>query len=687
MHAFRLLVSSALATLLSFTGAIAHAEVVKFEITDRSLFAGGQSFGDVGPYERIVGTVHFAIDPSIRQNKAIKDLRFAEPRKDGRVEFSSEFFILAPRDLSKGNRALVYDVNNRGNKLALKFFNDATGGNDADNAGNGFLMRQGFTVVWSGWNGELLPGDGRLQLHAPVAKGREGPITGLVRYEMCPDKEMQRLNINRENHGAYRPTTEGLEKAALSWRRTPGSPRILIPRPQFRLHVTEVDLQFMGQLPKVELELPAGFRKGYLYELIYEAQNPLVHGVCFASVRDLLSSLRLADNGNPLVANGEPGISRVYGFGVSQSGRFLREFVYSGFNEDELGHAVFDGIIPHVAGGGLGSFNHRFAQPTAYSMQHDNHDWPVDRFPFAYEAQTDPLTGASDGILLRAMASKTAPKIMHTQSATEYWSRSGSLVHTDPAGLRDGVLPDNVRLFAFGGTQHGPASFPSSSGNGQTLANPGDYRPFLRCLLLALDGWCEKGDTPLASVYPTIATGTLVKFPQVATGFPAIPGIRYPEVMQQPRLLDLGSRWVTDGIIDLQPPKQGDHYAVLVPRCNEDGNELGCLLPPEVAIPVATYTGWSLRNRDAGAEGELVGLNGSYIPFPKTQADRELSGDPRRSVVERYENQDQYLSLLRAECVRLATAGYLLDEDVDRIVSREASRQTAVSSREPKGLK
>lgn len=660
--------------------ATAAAEVVRFEITDRQPFAAGQSFGDVGPYERIVGRVYYAIDPAQRVNGQIVDLPLAPRDAQGRVTFSSDVFILAPRDVSKGNGAVFYDVNNRGNKLAIRFFNDGPGGNDPTDPGNGFLMRKGYTIVWSGWDGELLAGDNRLRLHAPVATEDGRPVTGLVRYEISPDNESRREPVNRANHGAYRPTARGIETATLTWRLRAADSRVPIPREQFQIKLRADDSKDPAQLPLVELELAAGFRQGYLYELIYEAQGSLVHGTCFAAVRDLITALKHGEGeGNPL-AGGNARLDFAYGFGVSQSGRFLREYLYQGFNEDEQGRIVFEGLIPHVAGGGLGSFNHRFAQPTAFSTQHNLSDWPTDRFPFAYETQTDPLSQQTDGIMRRVADTKMAPKVMHTQSSAEYWSRAGSLVHTDPLGTRDASPPSNVRIYAFGGTQHGPSSFPPSPGQGQSLANPGDYRPLLRGLLTALDAWCRSETSPPASRFPRIDEGTLVPWQQASTGFPAIPGVRYPEVINQPHLLDFGPRWLTAGMIDHQPPPKLAAYCVLAAKCGEDGNPLGCLSPPEVAVPLATFTGWNLRHRDHGAENELVGLNGSYLPLPKSAEQRQASGDPRLSLSERYGQLDGYLKLLETRCQQMVAERYLLAEDVERIMTRQRERAAPLLS-------
>ena len=658
------------------------AEVTRYEITERKPYSAGNTFGAVGAYEQIVGKVHFEIDPSAKHNQTIVDREHAVVNEQGRIEFESDLFILAPKNLRQGNGALLYDVNNRGNKLALRFFNDASGGNDPQDPGHGFLMRQGYTVVWSGWDGELLPGQRKLQLLAPLAKLKSQRIHGPVRYEISVengDDGSTRQNINRAHHGAYPPTKAGLKSATLTWRLRSADPRVPIPREQFHLHVTRNDHAPAGQLPKVELELPAGFQSGYLYELIYEAKDPIVHGVSFAAVRDLVSSIKYGGGDeHPLLQDGDPVIQRAHAFGVSQSGRYLREFLYWGFNADAEQRRVFETLMPHVAGGGLGSFNHRFAQPTAFVTQHKLQDWPTDRFPFTYGISQDPHSRRRDSVLNRTLQHKQQPLVVHTQSAAEYWTRSGSLVHTDPLGRRDVDLPKNVRVFAFGGTQHGPASFPPNRGKGQTLANPGDYRPFLRALLSAMDEWSRTGRSLPASVYPRLANATLTDWQADSTGFPALPGIRYPEVIQQPSYLDFGPNFYDQGVISQQPPSVHAAYKVLVPRCDVDGNAVGCLSPPEVQVPLATFTGWNLRHRQAGAENELVGLQGSYIPFPIDETERQRTGDPRLSVAARYPSQQNYLDRVQEVCQQLVQDRYLLAEDVARTVERQRGRSQSL---------
>jgi hypothetical protein len=656
------------------------AELVSLEIYRREPFAGGAAFGDTGPYEKLVGVAHFAVDPKHPRNGLIVDLDRAPRNAAGKVEFEADVYLLVPKDIARGNRAILYDVNNRGNKLALGFFDSGGGGNDPStlaDAGNGFLFRRGYTVVWCGWIGELLPGNNRLLLRAPVATEDGKPIRGVVRYEMVTDRPAETLPLSRrEGHGSYSPSRRGEAEGVLTWRMRETDPRVPIPRGQWtleRIPIPKVEHGVPGTLGQIRLRLSGGFRPGYIYELICEAEGPIVQGLGYAATRDLIAFLRYdTSRRNPLrTIDGKPAITRTHGFGVSQSGRFLRNFLYLGFNVDEANRKVFDGVMPHVAGGGLGFFNHRFAQPTRHNGQHEEHLYPGDRFPFTYGRSTDPFTNRIDSILrlLNGKDEDLVPKIMHTQSAAEYWHRSGSLVHTDPLGKEDAEIPDEVRIYAFGGTQHGPAGDPPGRGSADNLLNPGDYRPFLRALLDALDAWVKDDKEPPPSVYPRIDQGTLVDWHQNRTGFPALPGVRYPDVIQRPPSLDFGPRFASHGIITVEPPQIRGHYVVRVPRSGPDGNDLGTLLPPEVAVPLATYTGWNLRRRDVGAEGMLASLSGSFMPFPRTRAERIATGDPRPSIEERYGSRERYEKEFAAACADLVKRRYLLKEDADRLIA------------------
>jgi len=637
----------------------ASAAVTSITITEREPYEQGKVIEGVGPYEWIRGRVEFAVDPAVDANATVIDLKLAATNSVGLVEFSADLEILAPADLAKSNGAILYDVNNRGNHVCLGQFNGG-GGDD-------FLLRQGFIVIWSGWIAELLPGGGRLQLDAPIATDDGKPITGIVRAEFVSDRPADRYQISHfGNHGSYPPTERGLAEAVFTRRLNETDTRVVILQAEWKWHREYVEADGRRSLlPKSEIEIAGGIQPGFIYELVYEAQGPIVHGLGLAGIRDLISHFKHAESKqNPLRVDGDPAARFAYGFGVSQSGRCLRQLLYDGFNADEQGRIVFDGLMPHVAGGGMGFFNHRFASPTRHNTQHDNHLYPVDVFPFTYGRSRDPFTDREDGILARAQATGTCPKIMHTQTSSEYWHRAGSLVHTNPEGTLDAELPECVRIYAIGGSQHGPGSgLVQQGGTGQLPRNPTDYRPLMRGLLMALVAWVQDDTAPPASVYPKLADGTLANWAQQDSGWRALPGIRYPTVIHAPEFVNRGSEFLTQRRTNIEPPLRIGSYGVRVPAYGDDNNERGCLLLPTIAEPVATLTSWNLRSREIGAESELLSLAGGYIPLPATREAREHTGDPRLSLSERYANFDDYLAKYQSHVSRLIDDRYVLEED------------------------
>jgi hypothetical protein len=642
---------------------VSFGELVRWEIAKREPYAAGKPRGDAGTYEQWTGTVHFALDPAHEANSQIVDLKLAPRTDTGKVEFSADFRMLVPVNRAKANGALFYEVNNRGGATAPRII---------DGGADDFLCRQGFVVLWSGWIAEVQPGNGRLRLHAPEATDNGRPIRGLVRNEFVVDRAVPRASIShRANQGSYRPTDQGLATAKVTRRQREADPREDIPRHEWKLITTVVrDGDHAGQLPLIELEVQGGIKPGWIYEVIYEAEGPLVQGVGLAGIRDIISALKYGDGKqNPLLSdNGQPLINRAHGFGTSQCGRCLRHFLWEGFNADERGRRVFDGVISHVAGGGLGFFNHRFASPTRTNGQHEEHFFPADYFPFTYGDMTDPLSGKTDGILRKCRETNTAPKVFHTQSSSEYWHRSGSLVHTDPLANRDADIPSDVRLYTFGGTQHGPGSgFPAAPGGGELPSNPADYTPFMRGLVMALDAWVKDGQAPPPSVYPRIADGTLVGWKKHEIGWPDVPAVRYPEVIQEPALLDRGTRWESERIATIEPPIVKARYVVKVPALDADGNELGTLNLPAITVPVATYTSWNLRNESIGAASELFSLQGGYIPFPLTRQARDAARDPRPALTERYQDYEDYERRYMESAMRLVAGRYVLEEDLPRL--------------------
>lgn len=673
----RSIVLSFAVVLFAALPALLPAEVTRWEIKTREPYAGGKAMGDRGPYERWTGVVHYALDPRSEPNRAIVDLDLVPRNADSKVEFWADFEMLVPADCSKANGALFYEVNNRGNKTAPGI---------VDGGADDFLCRQGFVVLWSGWIAEVLPGGGRLRLSAPVPLENGKPLVGKVWNEVVVDRPMAKASIAyRANQGSYRPAGETArfprELRRIAERLDPLRDNgELVPDDEWKLIVTEVEHNGVkSQLPLVELEVRGGLKPGVIYSLTYDAEGSLVQGAGFAAIRDIVSSLKHTDNGNdnPLLDDaGKPVVDRALAFGTSQSGRCLRHFLWEGFNADERRRKVFDGVISHVAGGGLGSFNHRLASPTRTNGQHEEHLFLADFFPFTYGDERDPHTGETDGILAKSRRKNAVPKVFHTQSSSEYWHRSGSLVHTDPLATRDAEIPPEVRIYAFGGTQHGPGSgVPGAKGGGTLPSNPADYRPFMRALVLALDAWVKDGKEPPPSVYPRIADGTLVPWQRDKSGWPDVPDVAYPQVIQQPWLLHWGDSWQTHRIAGLLPPqsvadpKTGKplHYQILVPTVGNDGNTRGTLNLPAISVPVATYTSWNLRDTSIGAAGALLSLQGGYIPLPRTNADREANNDPRPSLETLYADFAAYRAKYMSAAEQLVAQRYFLAEDLPRL--------------------
>ena len=629
------------------------AEVLQVIVESRTPFAEDVP-GKVGSYERIRGRVVYALDPNHEANRSVVDLTLAATNGDGLVEFYADFEIIAPVDRSLAKRTVLYDINNRGRRLWGM---------------QPFFLRHGYVTVSSGWIAEVPVDDRLLRIEAPVALGEDGvPIVGLVRAELSTDAVTNQLPLASRGALAYEPVIDSLEKAELTKRRRERDIPELIPRDGWDLLLVKGPQEEGSGLIEAVIEMPGGFEPGFLYDLTYEARGSVVQGAGFAAIRDFVSFLKHEESAlNPLRdGNGQPLANRVIGEGRSQSGRALRMFLYEGFNTDEQGRQVFEGVMPVISGGGQGFFNHRFASPTRTANEHTGHLYPVDVFPFTYGEETDPFTDQTDSLLRRSRAQGTVPKVMHLDTTSEYWHRSASLVLTDPIGMRDTVMPDDVRVYVFGGSQHGPSSRPSE--RGQLPPNPNVYQPFLETLFVSMDKWITDGTPPPRSVYPTISAGTLVGWEARKTGWTALPSVNYPTTIQQPEPVDYGSDFDATRRIDHHPPKRTDsRYGVRVAALDADNNERGVLRMPAVSVPIATYTGWNLRNQTIGVPEALLGLAGGYLEFPKTESDRVGTGDPRRSIAERYADFDAYLAKSMRAADTLILTGYLLEEHRDGI--------------------
>ena len=647
---------------------------IRLHIERREPFAGGMSFGDVGPYERIDGSASFALDPDEAANAGIADLQHAPRSAGGRVEFTAQIALLVPADSARGNGRLLYDVINRGHKMVLGHMNDAPQSNDPmteAHGGNGFLMRRGYSVLWSSWQGDILPVDGRMTFDVPVAEGSGGEISGPVRSEFIADEPGIHVFPLSGNDFTASYIADSLDAASatLTRRRRERDQREPVPAGEWQFARLDDD----GEVtPSAEhCYLRDGFEPGWIYELVYQASRPRLLGLGFAGVRDLVSFFRrqVADTAgaqNPLLASGAT-IEHAYAWGSSQSGRFLREFTYRGFNDDGAARRVFDGVIAFVSGAGRVALNQRFAQPGRWPRQHEDHLYPSDRFPFAYAVTTDPLTGETDGILKRP---ETDPLVIHTQSAAEYWNRRGSLVHTDAAG-NDLEEHQRARVYLYASTQHGagPNRTPAEGGH-KHLSNAVSGTPLSRALLDALDGWVTNGTPPPASRVPSRSAETAVRAAAVHARFPTIAGVDCPPQSNRLFVTDRGPDFDEQGVPSVEPPVEDEtrEYAVLVPQIDDDGNDVPGIRTPDVAVPLGTLTGWNAY-RDFDGEPELYAAIGSTLPFARTPEDR-AAGDPRPSLAERYRSRDAYVDAVQTAARDLISERLLLEEDAARYVER-----------------
>lgn len=631
----------------------AAAEVARIEITRREPVLGGRPFGIAGPYEKLVGRVWFAVDPRHPRNAAIADLARAPRNERGEVEFSADLYVLRPVDSTRGNRTALVEIANRGGKQLLTFFSTAQGSPDpTDSAhfGDRFLLERGYTLVWVGWQFDVPEQGGRVALRAPIAVGGDGrPITGLVRADYVVNEPLPDRPLADGDHRPFPAHDPRDPRNVLTVREREHDPRRTIPRAEWSF----ARVRDGREVPdSTWIALRGGFQPGRIYEITWVAANPPVSGLGFAAVRDLVSHLKHAP--------GAPAPARAaIGFGISQSGRFLRTFLYQGFNADEEGRRVFDGVMAHIAGAGRGNFNHRFAQPSRASAPLSSLDFPNDLYPFADEPARDPTTGERAGLLDRTRQLGVVPKVMYTNTTSEYWSRAGSLVHATVDGTADVPLPDSTRLYVFAGAQHVAAGFPPGRGAGTLPDNPNRFAWHLRALLVALQRWVTTGDEPPPSVYPRIADSTLVPLDRLR--FPALPQVARVPRPYVVRRLSFGAGFA-EGI--LAPPTVGAPYVQLVPQVDADGNELGALRTPEHAVPLATYTPWNPRRAAIGFPDVTVGLLGGWIPFAATAEQRQAANDPRPSVAERHRSRDEYLGRYARAAAALVRDRYLLPQDV-----------------------
>jgi hypothetical protein len=650
---------------------------VRVKLERPSNFAGGYAFGKSGPYERVLGKVYFSLDPADISNKTVVDLEYAPRNSQGLVEFTADLDILKPVDLTRGNRCILYDVNNRGNKTVLRAFNDAprvTNPTTLEHAGNGFLMRQGYTIVWSGWQGDLVPGNGLLTVELPEARKDNQPLEGVVRQEFVvdePDVLCMPLSGSKVIHSYEVIDSNG---ATLTVRERECDERVPLPRSEWDF--AEATMDPASGIRKVSpsnacLYINRGFRPGSIYELIYRTRGSRVMGLGIIGIRDLLSYLRHDEKDslgqlNPL--NGF--VNHVYGYGGSLSARVIRQFIYDGLNVDTTNRKIFDAVYVHVSGAGRLFANSRFAQVGRFPRQHEEHQWPSERYPFAYSGVPDRFFDNLDSILKRP---ETDPLIVHTHTSTEYWQRHASLGHTDTRTSEDLDIPETVRMYSLASAQHGGAALTEGSIS-QQAPNLMATSPFMRALLASMDNWVRTGNPPPTGRLPKRSNKTLAEAQEVLATFPKIPGVSVPSSPSRLPLYDYGPNF-DRGIVTEHPPKvvENQEYPVMVPQVDTDGNEIAGLRSPEIEVPIGTHTGWSIRKRGF-AEGELYSLTGSFIPFPRTNKEREVNGDPRASIEERYGSHQQYVAAIASATRSLVAQRLLLQEDAERYVNAAERR-------------
>ena len=653
-------------------GHLAEARITRIVIQNRTSPAfGGASFGVVGQYEQLTGVAFGEVNPKDPLNAVITDIELAPRNSRGNVEYSMDFAITKPLDMSRGNKTLLYDVPNRGNIRSPEL---NIGGN-ATNVGDGFLQREGYTLVDSGWEGDLTTG---LRISLPVAKRRDGrEIRGRVRAEYILGSPANTQDVTEPP--AYEAISTNNSRSTLTRRVHQNDPRELIPNSQWAF-ADCTSVPFPGVPDPTKVCLQGGFDTNHIYELLYTAKNPMVMGLGFAATRDFISFLRSgnrdrhSDLENPL----GDGIENAIMYGSSQSGRWIRTFIQLGFNQDEHRRQVVEGAIPHKASN-RGAFNIRFAQPTRLSgTQHSEQQYPGAESPQTWDVSHDPFSGITAGQLERCRRTYTCPKITHTNTDTEYWQAVMSLNTTDSTGTQDLEIPPEVRIYDLAGTQHGggnplaqpPAVLPGFPNACQLRSNSNPFIHAQRALLVALREWIVNGTEPPPSLYSSLARGSLVRPTDVV--IPYIPAVNFtlPGLVNYKFYLDRGRRFDVEDIAGImaEPPLGGAAYNVLVPQVDADGNPIDGLRNTNVQVPLGTYTGWNIRK--AGfSEGDSCDLTGAFIPFFKTEAERRKAGDPRLSLQERYPTHQDYVGKVTAAANDLVSKRLLLREDADSIIA------------------
>ncbi|HLF78433.1 MAG TPA: alpha/beta hydrolase domain-containing protein [Dehalococcoidia bacterium] len=649
--------------------------VSRIEVKARGALAAGKSFGDAGAYEYLSGVIHFTADPEHPAHAVICDLELAPTNAQGLVEYRAEFHLLKPVSPPSNGRLLVDSIN-RGNMTALSMFNDAvrrTSGDPDVDTGNGFLMRQGYNVLSVGIQWDPPESPERLRAWFPEALENGQRLTGQSFVQWWPNRLTPHQLLSDAGHKPYPTADINDERAVLTVREHQDGPPAVVPRAAWRF-AKAVDGKPEPSAEHVYLD--GGFQPGKVYELTYTALGAPVIGLGFLAYRDAASFLKYASGpeGNPLAG----AIKHAYAWGQSMNGRWLREFLYWGLNKDEAGRVVFEGMLPHIGSSRRGEFNLRFGQPSTNILRA-----PGNIYPFAFEATPEPVLEENRGLLDRTRANSSMPKVIHVNSGMEYWWSGASLGHTTVDGSKDLEPPSDVRIYYLAGAQHGPGALPLSDRTvdgfkAKQPLNTLDYRPAMRALLTALDEWVREDKRPPASRVPRIADRTAVPRESLRAAYSRIPGSAWVTHLPQRLRMDFGPD--PDRGVLSYPPKEDGAYPTLVSSHDADCNDVAGIRLPDVSVPLATYAGWNVRHESMGQGGLMTSgapLFGTTLMLPRTKAERESMGDPRRSIEERYASQSDYLAKVRAAAQEMVAQRYLMEEDVERCLAIAAAKWEA----------
>lgn len=655
--------------------------LTRFDIKQRGAYAGGRQFGSAGAFEQVDGIAHFAVDPFHPANNRIVDLGLAPRNSDGLVTFEADFSIVMPVDPSRGNRRAIIELPNRGRRRVVAMLNcaphDAPVARETD-PGDGFLFRRGFTVVSIGWQWDVYSSDALMGLSAPSAMQGAKPVAGETMVEIRPSTSANTWLLADRVHRPL-PAAAGTQpNAVLYVRDYEDGVDAIVPREHWRFARETASGALEPSLEHVHLD--AGFQPGFIYQLVYETDRAPIAGLGLLALRDVAPFLRRASPSNPTPGN----FTSLIAWGVSQTGRMLRHFLSLGLNITEDGAKAYDGIQSHIAGARRGAFNHRFAQPSNQTTPLWGHC-----FPFAEVATCDPLTGKTAGLLDRLAAADALPKLVHTDSAAEYWRGDGALAHIDTGGREDLADHPASRSYFFASVQHTPGYLGQSRTNPGTLTiaryplNVLDYRPLQRAALINLDNWISNGIEPPPSRYPRLGDGTAVSREDVLAVFARIPGFVPPEPGRLPfvRTVDLGCEEEIG--VGRYPAREGAFYPALVSAVDADGNEVAGVRLPDVTVPVGSHAGWNPRDPETGSPDQIVPMNGLTLFFAPDAATRRRTGDPRPSIAERYASEADYAAKVRAAAVALVRQRYLLEEDTEMVVAAALERYRAAAAGRP----